>query len=103
MKTMKLLISKSFVGAILLLSFALILVGCERKPAGTSASVEGGGKKKVVGFAQMENNGPWRIAETKSMSDEAAKRGYELVATDAQTQTSKQISDVEDMVARRVG
>src|SRR4028119_124448 len=105
MKTMKLLISKSFVGAIILLSIALVLVGCERKPVGTSASVEGvgsGGRKKVVGFSQMENNGPWRIAETKSMSDEAAKRGYELVATDAQTQTSKQISDVEDMVARKV-
>ena len=102
---MKLLISKSFVGAIILLSIALILVGCERKPAGTSASVEGvgsGGRKKVVGFSQMENNGPWRIAETKSMSDEAARRGYELVATDALSQTSKQFSDVEDMVARKV-
>jgi ribose transport system substrate-binding protein len=50
----------------------------------------------------MENNGPWRIAETKSMRDEAAKRGYELVVTDAQGQTSKQVSDVEDLIARRV-
>ena len=33
-----------------------------------------------VGFAQLyENNGPWRNANTKSMMDEAAKRGYELV------------------------
>jgi ribose transport system substrate-binding protein len=50
----------------------------------------------------MENNGPWRIAETKSMRDEAAKRGYELIVTDAQGQTSKQVSDVEDLIARRV-
>ena len=36
------------------------------------------------------------------MKDEAAKRGYELVLTDAQGQTSKQVSDVEDLIARRV-
>jgi galactofuranose transport system substrate-binding protein len=85
------------------LAILLTLVGCERKSAGGGgggAASEGG--KKVIGFSQMENNGPWRIAETKSMQDEAAKRGYELIVTDAQTQTSKQISDVEDLVARRV-
>ena len=33
-----------------------------------------------VGFAQLwEDNGPWRNANTASMQDEAAKRGYELV------------------------
>jgi ribose transport system substrate-binding protein len=62
-------------------------------------------KSKVrVGFSQMENNGPWRIAETNSMKQEAAKRGekFELVLTDAQGQTSKQVSDVEDLIAQRV-
>lgn len=28
-----------------------------------------------VGFAQTESNNPWRIAQTKSMQDEAAKMG----------------------------
>lgn len=33
-----------------------------------------------VGFAQLwEDHGPWRDANTKSMKDEAAARGYELV------------------------
>lgn len=33
-----------------------------------------------VGFAQLwEDHGPWRDANTASMKDEAAKRGYELV------------------------
>jgi galactofuranose transport system substrate-binding protein len=38
------------------------------------------------------------------MQDEAAKRGdkYELVLTNAQGQTSKQVSDVEDLIARKV-
>jgi ribose transport system substrate-binding protein len=97
---MKLLIHKRF-GVVLLLAFALVLTGCERKPANVGQNAEGGGKK-TVGFSQMENNGPWRIAETKSMTDEAAKRGYELIVTDAQAATSKQVSDVEDLIARRV-
>src|ERR1051325_6724661 len=69
------------------------LAGCEKKK-----------DKLVVGFAQMENNNPWRVAETNSMKDEAAKRSdkYQLVLTDAQGQTSKQVSDVEDLIARRV-
>jgi ribose transport system substrate-binding protein len=71
------------------------------------ASMPGCAKKKdklVVGFAQMENNNPWRVAETNSMKDEAARRAdkYQLVLTDAQGQTSKQVSDVEDLIARRV-
>jgi ribose transport system substrate-binding protein len=101
---MKIFIRKQF-WAVFLLAFTLVLAGCERKPAGGGSgggNAEGGGNNKTVGFSQMENNGPWRIAETKSMRDEAAKRGYELIVTDAQGQTSKQVSDVEDLIARRV-
>lgn len=93
---MKLLINKGILSGLIILSFALALTGCNRSGA------TGDGNKKIVGFSQMENNGPWRIAETKSMRDEAAKRGYELIVTDAQGQTSKQVSDVEDLIARRV-
>jgi ABC-type sugar transport system substrate-binding protein len=56
----------------------------------------------VVGFSQMESDNPWRIAQTQSIRDEAAKRGVTLVVTDAQGQTAKQVSDVEDLIARRV-
>lgn len=60
--------------------------------------------KKVVGFSQMENSGPWRIAETSSMSEEAKKRAdrFDFRMTDAQSQTSKQVADVEDLVAQGV-
>ncbi len=87
--------------------FAIALGGCERKPAGgTTTGGDGGenGGKKTVAFAQMENTGPWRIAESNSMKAEAAKRAgsYNFVYTDAQGQTAKQVSDVEDMIARKV-
>lgn len=102
------LIKSKYTALLAVMIFALALVGgCERKaanPGGSGDNSAGGGAggKKTVGFSQMENNGPWRIAETKSMKDEAAKRGYELVLTDAQGQTSKQVSDLEDLIARRV-
>jgi ABC-type sugar transport system substrate-binding protein len=57
----------------------------------------------VVGFSQMEHNNPWRLAQTASIKAEASKRQYDIVVTDAQSQTSKQVSDVEDLVARGVG
>ena len=71
---------------------ALTITGCARKQA----------SEYVVGFSQMESDNPWRLAETKSLKDEAAKRGISLVVTDAQGQTSKQVSDVEDLIARKV-
>ncbi len=69
---------------------------CEVKPP--DVKLEGA----TVGFSQMENNNPWRIAETESMKAEGEKRAGKYIATDAQADTSKQVSDVEDMIAQGV-
>ncbi|MBZ9819711.1 ABC transporter substrate-binding protein [Mesorhizobium sp. CA4] len=58
--------------------------------------------KYKVGFAQTESNNPWRLAETKSMQDEAAKLGHQLVYTDAAGSSAKQASDVNSMIAQGV-
>ena len=71
---------------------AVLLASCAKRDA----------SQFVVGFSQMESDNPWRLAETKSMKDEAAKRGIQIVVTDAQGQTAKQVADVEDLIARRV-
>ena len=55
-----------------------------------------------VGFAQTESNNPWRIAQTKSMQDEAGKLGYQLVYTDAAGSAAKQVADVNSMIAQGV-
>lgn len=93
---MKFSVKQIIIGIIAILTISLAFAGCERKKADSG--------KKTVGFSQMENDGPWRIAETKSMRDEAAKRAdkYDFIATDAQGETAKQVSDVEDLVARGV-
>jgi galactofuranose transport system substrate-binding protein len=55
-----------------------------------------------VGFAQTESNNPWRLAQTKSMQDEAAARGWQLVYTDAAGSAAKQVADVRSMIAQGV-
>ncbi|MBW4603088.1 MAG: ABC transporter substrate-binding protein [Calothrix sp. FI2-JRJ7] len=72
---------------------ALSLSGCVREKT-----------KKIIGFSQTENIGSWRVAETNSIKSEAAKRKktYDFLMTDAQGQTSKQFSDIEDLIARQV-
>jgi ribose transport system substrate-binding protein len=57
-------------------------------------------KNAVVGFSQSEKEAnPFRIAETQSIKDEAASVGVkELLTTNANSQLSKQISDIQDMI-----
>lgn len=88
-----------------LFSAAMIaLAGCSSgsAPSNGATNTAGDDGELVVGWSQMENNNPWRIAETKSIREEAEKRGIKMVYSDAQSDTAKQISDVEDMVAQGV-
>jgi ABC-type sugar transport system substrate-binding protein len=72
-------------------------------PSCTLAQYGGGQldlKNAVVGFSQSEKEAnPFRIAETQSIKDEAAKIGVkQLLTTNANSQLSKQISDIQDMI-----
>jgi ribose transport system substrate-binding protein len=57
-------------------------------------------KNTIVGFSQSEKEAnPFRIAETQSIKDEAAKIGVKkLLTTNANSQLDKQISDIQDML-----
>lgn len=55
----------------------------------------------VVAFSQMGSENNWRITETKSIQDEAENRGYRLLYANANDDTAKQVSDVEDLLNRR--
>ncbi|MGA5300886.1 ABC transporter substrate-binding protein [Nucisporomicrobium flavum] len=77
-------------------------------PAAKTCTLDQFGGKKIdlktakIGFSQSEKEAnPFRIAETKSIKDEAAKLGIpsgNLQATNANSQFNKQISDVEQMI-----
>jgi ribose transport system substrate-binding protein len=58
-------------------------------------------KGAMVGFSQSEKEAnPFRTAETQSIRDEAAKRGAELLYTNAQSDLNKQISDIKSLIDR---
>lgn len=96
---------------VLLPLLALILVavaaacGNAESGNGNGEGADGGtgaGKKIRVGFSQQSTFVSYRIKQTDSIKEEAAKRGYELVFTNAQDDTAKQTSDVEDLVSQKV-
>jgi ABC-type sugar transport system substrate-binding protein len=77
-------------------------------PAGSGCTLAAYGaprldlKNAIVGFSQSEKeDNPFRIAETRSIKEEAARLGVKkLLTTDAQSQLPKQISDIQDMLAQ---
>jgi galactofuranose transport system substrate-binding protein len=73
-------------------------------PAGASSGLPKLAKKDKykVGFSQTVSDNPWRLAETKSMQDEGAKRGWEVVVTDAGGSAAKQVADVQSLIAQKV-
>jgi ABC-type sugar transport system substrate-binding protein len=120
---------KSTMQALLLAVFAtVVLVACSPPGAKSGQSAGGGGEKAqqdvaqasgdvckvnppnlelkdaVVGFSQSEKEvNPFRIAETESIRSEAKKRGVKkLIYTNANSQASKPISDIRDMIAQNV-
>ena len=106
----------------------VLIVACSPPGAKSGQSAGGGGEKAqqdvaqasgdvckvnppdlkledaVVGFSQSEKEvNPFRIAETESIRSEAKKRGIKkLLYTNANSQASKQISDIRDMIAQDV-
>ncbi len=55
----------------------------------------------TVGFAQSEKEAnPFRITETESIKAEAAKRGINLITTNAQSDLNKEIADIQSMIAQ---
>jgi galactofuranose transport system substrate-binding protein len=55
----------------------------------------------TVGFAQSEKEAnPFRITETESIKEEAARRGINLITTNAQSDLNKEIADIQSMIAQ---
>lgn len=87
---------------------SFILAGCggsNGPGASTSASCSGLpplAKKDHyrIGFSQEVDNAPWRIAETTSVQEAASAAGDTVIYTDAQNSDSKQVSDIQSIIAQ---
>ena len=76
--------------------------GCDKKADTQGSNPQGGGKKLTVGFSQVGAESDWRIAETKSIKDEAAKRGVELKFNDAEGKVENQLTAIRSFIAQGV-
>jgi ribose transport system substrate-binding protein len=80
-----------------------LLLACGRPQApGGSQAEQGRGGGPLIGFAQVNHLNPWRIAETNAITQEAEKRGYRLLVTDAKSSARQQVQDVASLLARGV-
>ncbi|WRS27865.1 ABC transporter substrate-binding protein [Oscillospiraceae bacterium MB08-C2-2] len=69
----------------------------EAAPAETPASDD----QIVVGFSQPHSTSAWRVIQTESITNALKEAGYKVIYTDAQNNTQKQVSDVEDILAQK--
>jgi len=91
---------------------SLIVVGCGDSGSATpSASAETGGakpseggakKEYTVGFSQIGAESGWRTAETKSVQEEAEKRGVHLKFSDGQGKQPNQIQALRSFITQKV-
>lgn len=60
-------------------------------------------EKKVlkVAFSQTDSVGGFKNAETESIRESVISEGWELLFTDAQASTEKQVSDIEDLISQK--
>lgn len=83
-----------------LLMGSVFMAGCG---SGATQNLDSsGGKKRVVGFAQVGAESSWRTAETQSIRSEADKRGVTLKFSDAQGKQENQIKAVRGFITQGV-
>lgn len=82
----------------------LAVAGCKKESTDNAASTGAApaGTKLVVGFAQVGAESDWRVAESKSIKDEATKRGIDLKFSDAQGKQENQFKAIRSFIAQGV-
>lgn len=98
------------VKGLLILTFAMILsVGCSTQKPGTETkeNVAGsGGETKSdvvkVGLSVSTLNNPFFVTLKKGAEEEAKAKGMEIISVDAQNDSAKQLSDIEDLIQKKV-
>lgn len=77
---------------------AALLGGIALTLGAQSALAEG---KGLIAFSQAEMANEWRVMNTKEMEQAWKDAGYEFVWTNANSDPSKQLADVEDLLAKK--
>jgi ribose transport system substrate-binding protein len=85
-----------------LLLVAIVLGACAPAPTPTQApaAIEPA-KETLIAYSQAELVNAWRVTNQKDMEAQAEKFGVKLVSIDANQDASKQLADVENMLAQK--
>lgn len=77
----------------------------EQKPAETKKeepkAADSGKKEYFIAYAQGELVNAWRVTNQKDMEAQAKKLGVKLVSTNANQDPSKQLTDVQNLLAQK--
>ena len=85
------------------LTTAGVLAGLAMTTALSSGLAHAQDKKYVIGFSQATTIEPWRAQFNKDIIAEAAKHPeVELIITDGEDRTEKQVADVENLIRQEV-
>jgi ribose transport system substrate-binding protein len=88
---------------VLLLAACVAPVAPAAAPAGDAAPAESAGAPSdmLVAYSQAELVNAWRVTNQKDMEAQAEAAGIRLVSADANQDPSKQLADVENMIAQK--
>lgn len=81
---------------------SVLLIGCSTEAPGKTEDVNGGSQGLKIGLSISTQNNPFFVTLVEGAKAEATKQGLELVVVDAQDDSAKQISDIEDLIQQGV-
>lgn len=85
---------------------AIFLLSCSNDKSTSSGGDDGSSdvtdSSKVIGYSMLSSANPFFQVISRSMSEEASKHGYSLVAVSGDLDLEKQRQQVDDFIARKV-
>lgn len=94
---------KVFKGLLLFTALMLVLAGCSTKAPGTSNKSAGKKSGKIkVGLSISTLNNPFFVSLKEGAEKEAKAQGIDIITVDAQNDSAKQVSAIEDLIQKNV-
>ncbi len=85
----------------LLIALISLLIGACQPAATQAPAAAADTKGKLIAYSQAELVNAWRVTNQKDMENQAESFGVNLVSVDANQDPSKQLADVENMLAQK--
>jgi len=89
---------KVFIVVVVLSLVMMTVAGCG---GGTTDDTGDSGDKPLIALSQGESGNAWRTTNTTDMEEWAEKSGYDFIWTDGNNDANKQLSDIEDLIAKK--